>query len=47
MRILFIGDIVGAKENVTGISVWQPITKKIIKIINGKINIDYEVGGTN
>jgi len=42
-----IGDIVGAKENVTGISVWQPITKKIIKIINGKINIDYEVGGTN
>ena len=42
-----IGDIVGAKENVTGISVWQPITKKIIKIVNGKINIDYEVGGTN
>ena len=42
-----VGDIVGARENVTGMSVWQPITKKIVKIENNKINVNYEVGGTN
>ncbi|MFR6311000.1 hypothetical protein [Anaerofustis stercorihominis] len=39
-----INDIVGAKEDITGISVYQPITKKIITVENGNINIDYEIG---
>ena len=39
-----IGDIVGASEHVTGIAVWQPITKKIVSIKNGKITISYKVG---
>lgn len=38
-----IGDVVGATENVTGISVWQQITKKIVKI-DTEISIEYEVG---
>lgn len=40
-----IGDVVGASENVTGLSVWQPITKKIVKINQNKKTISYEVGG--
>lgn len=39
-----IGDIVGALENKTGIAVWQPITKKIVTIKNGKESISYEIG---
>jgi len=39
-----IGDVVGATENTTGLSVWQPITKKIVKIISGTESIDYEIG---
>lgn len=39
-----IGDIVGATEHTTGISVWQPITKKIVKIVSGTEQIDYEIG---
>lgn len=39
-----IGDMVGALDNVTGISVWQPITKKIVTIENGKTTISYKVG---
>ena len=42
-----IGDIVGAVEPTTGIEVWQPITKKIVKIKNNqKEIISYEVGTT-
>lgn len=37
-------DIVGAKENVTGISFKEPITQKIIKIIDDGIEISYKVG---
>lgn len=37
-------DIVGAKENVTGISFKEPITKKIIKISDDDISISYKVG---
>ena len=37
-------DIVGAKENVTGISFKEPITQKIIKISDGDISISYKVG---
>lgn len=39
-----IGDIVGATETVTGLSVWQPISKKIVTIKNGQITISYKVG---
>lgn len=39
-----IGDIVGANELKRNISVWQPITKKIVKIQNGKIDLSYQIG---
>lgn len=39
-----IGDVVGATEHTTGISVWQPITKKIVSIANGIESINYEIG---
>ena len=39
-----VGDIVGANENVTGIAVWQPITKKIVNIKNNLRKISYEIG---
>lgn len=39
-----VGDIVGATEAATGVSVWQPITKKIIKVSNGKESITYQIG---
>lgn len=41
-----IGDIVGAHEQTTGISVWQPITKKIVSIKDGQESITYEIGGS-
>lgn len=37
-------DIVGAKENVTGISFKEPITQKIIKISDDDVEISYKVG---
>ena len=39
-----INDIVGARENVTGIAAKHYISKKIIKITNGVIKIDYTIG---
>ena len=39
-----VGDIVGAKEKVTGIEVNAEITKKIVKISNNKTTISYKVG---
>lgn len=43
-----IGDFVGASENITGIEVKQPITKKIINIVKGtsrcSSTIEYEIG---
>lgn len=39
-----IGDIVGATESVTGISVAQPITKKILTLKDNKETIKYEIG---
>lgn len=38
-----IGDIVGARENVTGIFVTQKVSKKIIKIERDVVTIRYEV----
>lgn len=40
-----IGDIVGAKDEVTGLTVVQPISKKIFKITGDKKSISYETGG--
>ena len=40
-----IGDIVGARENETGIFVAKPISKKIVTIKKNKVTIEYEVGG--
>ncbi len=39
-----IGDIVGARECITGIEVAEKITKKIVTIDKGKIDIKYKVG---
>lgn len=39
-----IGDIVGAKERLTGIEVNAEITKKIVKIQNNETTISYKVG---
>lgn len=39
-----IGDIVGAKENVTGISIVQKIIKKIVVLKNERATISYKVG---
>lgn len=39
-----IGDIVGAKEDVTGVEVSAEITKKIVSIKNNSTTISYEVG---
>ena len=44
-EIYDIGDVVGAVETVTGVSVWQPITKKIVTIKGKETKIDYEIGG--
>ena len=47
-----VGDIIGAHENVTGIDVWQAITKKVVNMskrtgqrIDTILSIEYEVGG--
>lgn len=39
-----VSDIVGAFDNITGISVSAVITKKIVTIKNGQITISYKVG---
>ena len=39
-----VGDIVGAVDNITGITISSKITKKIVTIKNGQITISYEVG---
>ena len=39
-----IQDIVGATDNITGLSATAEITKKIVTIDNGQINISYKVG---
>lgn len=39
-----VGDIVGAVDNITGITVSTDIVKKIVTIQNGRTTISYEVG---
>ena len=40
-----IGDIVGARENITGIFIARPITKKIVTIKNDTVTVSHKVGG--
>ena len=40
-----IGDIVGAKEYKSGISVSAAVTQKIVKISNGVVSTEYKTGG--
>lgn len=42
---LEIGDVVGGRDYVTGLTIAQPITRKIIKYNNKKQSISYEIGG--
>ena len=46
-NIYDIGDIVRAKDTITGIVATEKITKKIVNISKGKINIEYKVGDSN
>ena len=39
-----IGDVLSAKERVTGISVTSDITKKIVTISNSETKISYKIG---
>lgn len=39
-----INDIVGATEHITGTSLFQPVTKKIVKIKDGAQSIEYKIG---
>lgn len=40
-----IGDIVGAKEYKSGVSVSAAVTQKIVKIYNGVVSTEYKTGG--
>jgi hypothetical protein len=40
-----VGDIVGAKEQRSGISVTATVTQKIVKITNGAVRTEYKTGG--
>ena len=40
-----IGDIVGAKEYKSGVSVSAAVTQKIVKIYNGVVSTEYKIGG--
>lgn len=44
-RVYDIGDIVGANEMKSGISVSAAVTQKIVKINNGAVRIEYKTGG--
>lgn len=41
---LELGDIIGGHDYVTGITVAQPITNKIINLKNNKISVSYKIG---
>jgi hypothetical protein len=45
--IYYIGDIVGAYDSVTDISVSAEVVKKIVSISRGRANIEYKVGARN
>lgn len=39
-----IGDIVGARENITGVKVTRDIVKKIVKANNNGISVECQIG---
>lgn len=39
-----IGDVIGATDRITQLEIAQFVTKKIVKIKNGKISVNYEIG---
>lgn len=45
--IYYIGDIVGAYDSTTDISVSAAVVKKIVSISRGRANIEYKVGARN
>lgn len=44
-EFLELGDIVGGYEDITGISVKQPIAQKVLQIKEGTVSIEYKVKG--
>ena len=44
-KVFDIGDIVGATENRTGVSVSAAVAQKIVRINNGAVSIEYQAGG--
>ena len=40
----YVGDLLSAVDDVTGVSVRATVTKKIVKITDGVLSVDYEVG---
>lgn len=42
-----VGDIVGASDDVTGVTIAVPITKKIIRVQNGIVSVDLETDIAN
>ena len=42
---LEMGDIIGGREQVTGTSVVKPIIGKILKIKDGRAEIEYKIKG--
>ncbi len=40
-----VGDIVGGRERITGITLKRPVKSKILKITDGKLEIEYNVKG--
>lgn len=44
-KVFDIGDIVGATETRTGVSVATAVAQKIVRIKNGAVSIEYQAGG--
>ena len=41
---LELGDIVGGRDYITGLTIAQPVTDKIVKYEKNKLSISYEIG---
>lgn len=40
-----IGDIVGGRERITGVTVQSSVVRKILKISDGEISVEYKLKG--
>ena len=40
-----IGDIVGGRDYLTGMYAAKPVSKKIYRVNNGEVTLDYELKG--